>query len=119
MPRGAKPSKEALLLELKYEREQLHLWQQAYLGIRRGTPLIGIEEWFEEVGPRYTVELYDVHRAHGGYVIVRFAYPGQLDSFDVYYLDWWAPPTLEARIAKERLELARRKELHKEEMSRA
>ena len=119
MPRGAKPSKEALILELKHEREQAHLWSEAYRGCRRGTPLVGIEEWFEELGPRYTVELYDVHRAHGGYVIVRFAYPGQLDSFDVYYFDWWTPPTLQARIAKERLTLARSKELHKKEVPSA
>ena len=114
MPRPKAPSKEALAAELKHEREQAYLWREAYRGSRRGTPLVGIEEWFEEGGPRYTVELYDVHRAHGGYVIVRFAYPGQLDSFDVYYLDWWVPPTLEARIAKERLTIARSKELAKE-----
>jgi hypothetical protein len=75
-----------------------------------------VEHFKETSGPgRYVVSGYGLDRADGGYVVVRFIFPGQHDSVSGYRFDTWADSLREStldsmvpfRIAADRITSAR------------
>ena len=101
--------------QLRIESRQAELWRLAYIDKTTKAQPIAVEKWADKYQGKYSMTLYGVGRPNGGYVIQTFDYPNQSTTYDIAYLDDMQINTyseLEARIAIERLHIARSKALH-------
>ena len=110
MARQKQATREELVQESRREQIQAHLWQSAYNDLRFNVEPVAVERWTDKYG-KYSVELYGIDRADGGYVIWTFQSdsPGQLPARSIVNFDEYAhmpQPSLDWRIAQERLKNA-------------